>query len=364
VKKPRVVSVIGTRPEAVKMAPVLMELARYEDQCESLLVSTAQHRQMLDQILSVFRLTPDIDLNTMLPNQTLFDITQRTLDGMRKLLEEVTPDFVLVQGDTTPVGHVEAGLRSYDLEHPYPEEMNRRFTDIIATLHFAPTARSRENLVREGVAAERVFVTGNPVVDALQIALPQLGDEPPPGISSDVFRHRRVILLTSHRRENHGAPLEQICTAVRKIVERHPDVHCVYPVHLNPQVQHVVHRLLGGVERVHLIPPLDYWSFLRIMAKSYVILTDSGGVQEEAPSLGKPVLVLRTVTERPEAAEAGLAKVIGTETQTIVDETTALLTNQALYTRMSTGRNPYGDGQAAGRIVAVLLSYLSRKRLR
>lgn len=232
------------------MAPVLMELARHEGQCQSLLVSTAQHREMLDQILSVFHLTPDIDLNTMLPNQTLFDITQRTLGGMKKLLEEITPDFVLVQGDTTavfaaslaafylkvPVGHVEAGLRSYDLEHPYLEEMNRCFTDIVATLHFAPTQRSRANLVREGIAPERVVVTGNPVVDALQIAFPQLGDDPLPGIPPELFQRQRVILLTSHRRENHGAPLERICAAVREIVVRHPDVHCVYPVHLNPQV--------------------------------------------------------------------------------------------------------------------------------
>lgn len=374
-KRYKILSVIGTRPEAVKMAPVLRELARHADRCESLLVSTAQHREMLDQILSVFRLTPDIDLNTMLPNQTLFDITQRTLDGMKKLLEEIKPDLMLVQGDTTavfaaslaafylkvPVGHVEAGLRSYDLAHPYPEEMNRRFTDIVATLHFAPTQRSRDNLVREGVSPHHVFVTGNTVVDALHLALPQLSDEPLPGIPADLFQHR-VILLTSHRRENHGDPLVHICAAVRDIVDQHPDVHCVYPVHLNPEVQRTVRRVLDGVARVHLIPPLDYWSFLRVMAKSTVILTDSGGVQEEAPSLGKPVLVLRTVTERPEAAEAGLAKVIGTETRSIVDETSALLTDSALYARMSTGQNPYGDGQAARRIVETIFSYFSQEQ--
>jgi UDP-N-acetylglucosamine 2-epimerase (non-hydrolysing) len=360
------------------MAPVLMELARHDEQLESIVVSTAQHREMLDQILSVFHLTPDIDLNTMLPNQTLFDITQRTLDGIKKLLEERSPHMLLVQGDTTavfaaslaafylktPVGHVEAGLRSYDFAHPYPEEMNRRFTDMVATLHFAPTQRSRENLLREGVAPDRVFVTGNPVVDALHAALPQLSDGPIAGLAPDLFQQQRVLLLTSHRRENHGAPLEHICAAVREILRQHPDVHCVYPVHLNPQVRDTVHRVLAGVERVHLIAPLDYWSFIRLMARSHVILTDSGGVQEEAPSLGKPVLVLRTVTERPEAAEAGLAKVIGTETQTIVDETSALLADSTLYARMSQGANPYGDGQAAQKIVAALLDYLSRESSR
>lgn len=377
-RKWRILSVIGTRPEAVKMAPVLMELARHDEQLESIVVSTAQHREMLDQILSVFHLTPDIDLNTMLPNQTLFDITQRTLDGIKKLLEERSPHMLLVQGDTTavfaaslaafylktPVGHVEAGLRSYDFAHPYPEEMNRRFTDMVATLHFAPTQRSRENLLREGVAPDRVFVTGNPVVDALHAALPQLSDGPIAGLAPDLFQQQRVLLLTSHRRENHGAPLEHICAAVREILRQHPDVHCVYPVHLNPQVRDTVHRVLAGVERVHLIAPLDYWSFIRLMARSHVILTDSGGVQEEAPSLGKPVLVLRTVTERPEAAEAGLAKVIGTETQTIVDETSALLADSTLYARMSQGANPYGDGQAAQKIVAALLDYLSRESSR
>jgi UDP-N-acetylglucosamine 2-epimerase (non-hydrolysing) len=377
VRQRRVVSVIGTRPEAVKMAPVLMELARRHEQLESILISTAQHREMLDQILTVFRIQPDIDLNTMLPNQTLFDITQRTLDGMKKLLEEIAPDMLLVQGDTTavfaaslaafylkiPVGHVEAGLRSYDLVYPYPEEMNRRFTDMVATLHFAPTQWSRENLLREGVAPERIFVTGNPVVDALQIALPQLDDVPIAGIPPDVFQRQRVILLTSHRRENHGAPLENICCSIRELIRQHDDVHCIYPVHLNPEVQTTVYRLLGSVERVHLIPPLDYWSFVRVMARSHLILTDSGGVQEEAPSLRKPVLVLRTVTERPEAAEAGLAKVIGTDTQRIVDETSALLRDRKLYGRMSAGVNPYGDGRAAQHIAEALLKYFAQEGL-
>lgn len=374
--RPCVVTVVGTRPEAVKMAPVLLELARYQDRLRSVFVSTAQHREMLDQVLSVFGLVPDLDLNTMLPDQTLFDITHRTLAGAKDLLERLSPDLLLVQGDTTavfaaslaafylkiPVGHVEAGLRSHDLANPYPEEMNRRFAGIVATLHFAPTARAKANLVREGVAAERIIVTGNPVVDALQAALTKLGDGNIDGIPREVFTEGRVILLTAHRRENHGRPLENICVAVRELLRLHPHVHCVYPVHLNPHVQQTVHRVLAGVERVYLIPPLDYWSFIRLMARSYLVLTDSGGVQEEAPSLGKPVLVLRKVTERPEASEAGLAKVIGTETQTIVRETSALLNDTHLYSRMCQGDNPYGDGRAAQRIVEAILDYFAAER--
>ena len=369
----RVLSVVGTRPEAVKMAPVLLELARRQDRLESVLVSAAQHREMLDQILSVFGIVPDLDLNIMLPDQTLFDITHRALEGTKDLLERLSPDILLVQGDTTavfaaslaafylkiPVGHVEAGLRSHDLANPYPEEMNRRFADMVTTLHFAPTQRAKQNLLQEGVAPERIFVTGNPVVDALQAALARLGEGSVDGIPQEAFRDGRVILLTSHRRENHGGPLERICLAVRELLRLHRDVHCVYPVHLNPHVQKSVYHLLGGVDRVHLIPPLDYWSFIQLMARSYLVLTDSGGVQEEAPSLGKPVLVLLKVTERPEATEAGLAKVIGTETQTIVKETSSLLCDADLYHRMCQGENPYGDGRAAQRIVEAILGYFA-----
>jgi UDP-N-acetylglucosamine 2-epimerase (non-hydrolysing) len=355
------------------MAPVLLELARHRNRIESLLVSTAQHREMLDQILSVFGIVPDIDLNIMRPNQTLFDITHRTLEGAKDLLERLSPDLLLVQGDTTavfaaslaafylkiPVGHVEAGLRSYDLANPYPEEMNRRFASMVATLHFAPTQRAVQNLLREGVAPERIFVTGNPVVDALQIALPKLTGEKIDGIPQEVFSDRKIILVTAHRRENHGKPLECVCLAIRELLRLHPEIHCIYPVHLNPQVQQTVYRFLGGVERVSLIPPLDYWSFIQLMARSFLILTDSGGVQEEAPSLGKPVLVLRKVTERPEAAETGLAKVIGTDTHTIVAETSALLGDADLYDRMARRENPYGDGNAAQRIVEVILSHFA-----
>ncbi len=372
-RKRKILSLIGTRPEAVKMAPVLLELARHRDRIESVLVSTAQHREMLDQILSVFGIVPDVDLNIMRPNQTLFDITHRTLEGAKDLLEQLSPDLLLVQGDTTavfaaslaafylkiPVGHVEAGLRSYDLANPYPEEMNRRFASMVTTLHFAPTPRARQNLLREGVASKRIFVTGNPVVDALQAALPKLRAGSLDGIPQAVFSDGRMILVTAHRRENHGSPLESICLAIRELLRLYPDVRCVYPVHLNPQVQQTVYRLLGGVERVHLIPPLDYWSFIQLLARSSLVLTDSGGVQEEAPSLGKPVLVLRKVTERPEAAEAGLAKVIGTDTQTIVAETSALLCDADLYTRMAQKENPYGDGKAAQRIVNAILGYVA-----
>ena len=372
-RKRKILSLIGTRPEAVKMAPVLLELARHRDRIESVLVSTAQHREMLDQILSVFGIVPDVDLNIMCPNQTLFDITHRTLEGAKDLLERLSPDLLLVQGDTTavfaaslaafylkiPAGHIEAGLRSYDLANPYPEEMNRRFAGMVATLHFAPTPRARQNLLHEGIASERIFVTGNPVVDALQAALPKLREGNIDGIPQEAFRDGRVILLTAHRRENHGSPLASICLAIRELIRLHPDCRCIYPVHLNPQVQQTAYRLLGGVERVHLIPPLDYWSFIQLLARSFLALTDSGGVQEEAPSFGKPVLVLRKVTERPEAAEAGLAKVIGTDTQTIIAETSALLDDADLYARMAQSANPYGDGKAARRIVDAILGYFA-----
>lgn len=376
-RKRKILSIIGTRPEAVKMAPVLLELARQRDRVETVVVSAAQHREMLDQIFSVFDIVADVDLNLMRPHQTLFDITHKALAGVKDLLERLSPDLLLVQGDTTtvfaatlaafylkvPVGHVEAGLRSYDLANPYPEEMNRRFAGMVATLHFAPTQRARQNLLDEGVVSERIFVTGNPVVDALQIALPKLKGERIDGIPQAAITDGKMLLVTAHRRENHGRPLENICFAIRELLSLYPEVHCVYPVHLNPQVQQPVYRLLGGVERVHLIPPLDYWSFIQLMARSFLILTDSGGVQEEAPSLGKPVLVLRKVTERPEAAEAGLAKVIGTETQTIIAETSALLCDSALYQRMTQRENPYGDGKAAPRIVEALLGYFAENEV-
>ncbi|HEV8716122.1 MAG TPA: UDP-N-acetylglucosamine 2-epimerase (non-hydrolyzing) [Candidatus Binatia bacterium] len=375
-RRRKILSLIGTRPEAVKMAPVLLELARHREQIESLLVSTAQHREMLDQILFVFGVVPDVDLNIMRPNQTLFDITSRTLAGMKDLLERLSPDLLLVQGDTTAVfaaslaafylkisvGHIEAGLRSYDLANPYPEELNRRFTGMVATLHFAPTPRARQNLLDEGVAPERIFLTGNPVVDALQAALPKLRKESIDGIPGEVLRDGKIILVTAHRRENHGGPLESICLAVRELLGLHPEIRCIYPVHLNPQVRQTVYRLLGGVERAHLIPPLDYWSFIQLMARSFLVLTDSGGIQEEAPSLGKPVLVLRKVTERPEAAETGLAKVIGTDTRTVVAETSALLRDARLYNCMVQQGNPYGDGRAAVRIVDAILGYFAGEK--
>jgi UDP-N-acetylglucosamine 2-epimerase (non-hydrolysing) len=378
VRRHKVLSIIGTRPEAVKMAPVLLELARRRDCVESVVASAAQHREMLDQIFSVFNIVADVDLDLMRPQQTLFDITHRALEGAKDLLERLSPDLLLVQGDTTtvfaaslaafylgiPVGHVEAGLRSADLVNPYPEEMNRRFAGMVATLHFAPTQRAQQNLLREGVRSEHIFVTGNPVVDALQIALPKLQGQRIEGIPQEAISSGKMLLVTAHRRENHGSPLENVCAAIRELLRLHPEVRCIYPVHLNPQVQQCAYRLLGGVERVYLVPPLDYWSFIRIMARSFLVLTDSGGVQEEAPSLGKPVLVLRKVTERPEAAEAGLAKVIGTETQTIIAETSALLCDTELYRRMAQRENPYGDGKAARRIVEAILGYFAGRRER
>jgi UDP-N-acetylglucosamine 2-epimerase (non-hydrolysing) len=373
--RPRIVSVVGTRPEAVKMAPVLLALARRADRFESVLVSTAQHREMLDQVLGVFGLVPEVDLGVMRPDQTLFDITERALEGTRELLDRLRPDLLLVQGDTTtvfaaslaafylrvPVGHVEAGLRSWDLANPFPEEANRRFTDAIATLHFAPTAGARDNLLREGVRPAQVHVTGNTVVDALQLALTRLDGLPvDPALKPALESGARLVAVTAHRRENHGPRLVEICLGLRRLVERFPDVAVVYPVHLNPNVQRTVREVLEGVPRVFLVPPLDYWSFVRLLAASDVILTDSGGVQEEAPSLGKPVLVLREVTERPEAVDAGLARVIGTDAEVIVAETARLLTDPAAYRRMTEATvNPFGDGTAGRRIVQILAEHFS-----
>ncbi len=369
----RVVSVVGTRPEAVKMAPVVLELAARRDRFESILVSTAQHREMLDHVLAVFGITADVDLNIMRPDQSLFDVTQRALEGAKTVLERLTPHILLVQGDTTtvfaaslaafyldiPVGHVEAGLRSWDLRHPYPEEANRRFTDTLAALHFAPTALARENLVREGVRPEQVHVTGNTVVDALQIALRKTREWPvDPALKGIFERGDRIVAVTAHRRENHGLRLEQICVGLKRLVHRVPDVSVVFPVHLNPRVQGTVRTLLGEEPRVFLLPPLDYWSFVRLLQESTLVLTDSGGVQEEAPSLRKPVLVLRTVTERPEAVVAGVAKVIGTDPDVLVAEAERLLTDSDAYQRMTQiTANPFGDGRAGGRIADILADH-------
>ena len=361
-RKIKVMSVFATRPEAIKMAPLVQELAS-RPEFESLCCLTGQHRQMLDSVMEIFHLKAQYDLDIMERQQTLSSITTKTLLGMERVLTEAEPDLVLVHGDTSttfagalaafyhkiPVGHVEAGLRTYDPYSPFPEEMNRTLVGDIARLHFAPTRANAENLRREAVQGE-IFITGNTVIDAMKTTV-----QPDFVFADETLNHldfpgKQVITLTCHRRENYGAPMEAILTAVRTIVEQNPNVEVVYPVHLSPVVQDCAHRLLGDHPRVHLIAPLDVAQMHNLMARSYLVLTDSGGLQEEAPALGKPVLVLRRETERPEAIAAGTAKLAGVETESIVALTQELLQGGEAYTRMAHAVNPYGDGKACGRI--------------
>ncbi len=354
-----VLSVFGTRPEAIKMAPLLAELGRRSDVMSSRVCVTAQHREMLDQVLEVFGITPEIDLDVMTENQSPSRVTGAVLESLDGILAERPPDLVLVHGDTTttmaaslaafyhqiPVGHVEAGLRTGCRYYPFPEEMNRVVTDSVATFHFAPTRKAAANLLKSGVSKDSITVTGNTVIDALlDVAGRPHNDEL--GVRTD----GRVILVTAHRRENHGLPLENICHALRDVADAFPDVRVVYPVHLNPNVQRVARRVLGDHERILLLEPLSYVPFVRIMKESFLVVTDSGGLQEEAPSLGKPVLVLRNETERPEAVEAGTVKLVGTDRDAIVEEMTRLLTDDAAYAAMAEAVNPYGDGRASVRI--------------
>ena len=358
----KVMSVFGTRPEAIKMAPLVQELAR-RPEFESLCCLTGQHRQMLDSVMEIFHLKAQYDLDIMERQQTLSSITTKTLLGMERVLTEAEPDLILVHGDTSttfagalaafyhkvPVGHVEAGLRTYDKYSPFPEEMNRTLVGDIATLHFAPTRANAENLRRESVQGE-IFITGNTVIDAMKTTVrPDFVFEAEPLNRLD-FPEKQVITLTCHRRENYGAPMEAILTAVRTIVDQNPNVEVVYPVHLSPVVQDCAHRLLGDHPRIHLIAPLDVAQMHNLMARSYLVLTDSGGLQEEAPALGKPVLVLRRETERPEAIAAGTAKLAGVETEPIIALTQELLQGGEAYARMAHAVNPYGDGKACGRI--------------
>lgn len=373
----KILLVFGTRPEAIKMAPLVKALQKDTDHFETRVCVTAQHRQMLDQVLEVFDITPEYDLNIMAPNQDLYDITTKVLMGLRDVLKDFHPDTVLVHGDTTtsmaaslaafymqiPVGHVEAGLRTYNMLSPWPEEMNRQVTDRICTYYFAPTVQSKQNLLQENIDEKKIFVTGNTVIDALLMAVDIISSTP--GVEEKMAQElrekgyvvgaREYILVTGHRRENFGEGFLHICKAVKELASLHPEMDIVYPVHLNPNVQKPVYELLSGLNNVYLISPLDYLPFIYAMQHSTLLLTDSGGVQEEAPSLGKPVLVMRDTTERPEAVEAGTVKLVGTNAEAIVSNVTALLNDKELYKRMSETHNPYGDGHACQRIMAALL---------
>ena len=364
-KKIKVMSVFGTRPEAIKMAPLVKELESREE-IESIVCVTAQHREMLDQVLETFKITPDYDLNIMKQGQTLGDVTTRALNGLEAVIKEVKPDIVLVHGDTTTtfagalaafynqvaIGHVEAGLRTYDKYSPFPEEMNRQMVDCMTDMYFAPTNLSKENLLKENKDESKIYVTGNTAIDAMSTTVDENYTHPElEWIKSD----EKMILLTAHRRENLGDPMRHIFKAIRRIVDEFPDVKVIYPIHMNPKVREVANEVFVGCDKVKLIEPLEVFDFHNFQNKSYIILTDSGGIQEEAPSLGKPVLVLRDTTERPEGIEAGTLKLVGTDEETIYNETKKLLTSEEAYEKMSHASNPYGDGHASERIVDAII---------
>ena len=371
----KVLSVFGTRPEAIKMAPLILALSN-DPAFESRICVTAQHREMLDQVLRLFAIVPEYDLNIMQPDQGLTEITSRILTGMKPVLESFRPDVVLVHGDTTttlaaslaafyqhiPVGHVEAGLRTGDLYSPWPEEANRKLTGHLAVYHFSPTANARQNLLNEGLPAERIFVTGNTVIDALFWVRDRIINDPVLLASLDqrydfLDPQKKLILVTGHRRESFGDGFERICSALAHIARHHPEVQVVYPVHLNPNVSEPVNRILSGIPNIKLIEPQDYLPFVYLMDRSYMILTDSGGIQEEAPALGKPVLVMRDTTERPEAVTAGTVQLVGTDPVRIQTAVSALLNDAAEYLTMSKAHNPYGDGQACRRIIEALKNH-------
>ncbi|MDD2497017.1 MAG: UDP-N-acetylglucosamine 2-epimerase (non-hydrolyzing) [Desulfitobacteriaceae bacterium] len=372
----KVLSVFGTRPEAIKMAPVVKELAGCPEQIRSRVAVTAQHREMLDQVLELFGITPDYDLNLMQHGQTLYDITAGVLNGMKDVLEKESPHLVLVHGDTTTtfvaalsayyrqikVGHVEAGLRTNNKYSPFPEEMNRKMTGSLADLHFAPTMTAKKNLLQENVPEDLIFVTGNTVIDALLETVAKPCDLSQCGLEK-VDWEKKVILVTCHRRENWGEPMERIFQAIRTVKELRPETQVVFPVHKNPKVRSIARETLGDTPGVHLIEPMDYQPFAHLMAKSYLVLTDSGGMQEEAPSLGKPVLVMRETTERPEAVEAGTVKLVGTTKENIIKESLNLIDNDCSYREMAVAANPYGDGKAARRILQAVLRFSERCRI-
>lgn len=369
-KKIKVITIFGTRPEAIKMAPLVKELeSRHE--IENKVCVTAQHRQMLDQVLDLFNITPDFDLNIMKTKQSLTGITNRVLEGLEEIFAKEKPDLILVHGDTTTtfagalaafyqkinVGHVEAGLRTFDKYFPFPEEMNRKLTGAIADIHFAPTVGSKSNLLREGIDEKKIFVTGNTVIDAMKYTVDSSYVFNNPELNNIDYNGKKVIMVTAHRRENWGEGIQNICEALREIVTKNEDAEIVYLVHLNPVVRDVVYKNLDGLERVHLLPPLDTKETHNLMNKCYMVMTDSGGLQEEAPHLGKPVLVLRDVTERPEAVQSGTVKLLGTDKGIIINEANKLLRDSNEYNNMSHAVNPYGDGKASKRIADAILYY-------
>ena len=368
-KKIKLMTVFGTRPEAIKMCPLVLEMQKYPDFIEPIVAVTAQHREMLDQVLQLFAIKPDYDLNVMTAGQTLYDVTGRALAGLKDVLAEAQPDMVLVHGDTTttfvgalasfyaqiPVGHVEAGLRTGNKFSPYPEEMNRKLTGAIADIHFAPTSTSKNNLLKENIDPAAIVVTGNTVIDALQTTVKADYRFTDSGLQKALAGGKRLILVTTHRRENLGEPMRHVYQALRKVLENHPDVEAIFPVHKNPKVREIVDEELGKLAQVHLIEPLDYEPFANLMAKVDIVLTDSGGIQEEAPALGKPVLVLRDTTERPEAVDAGTVKLVGTAYDDVLRETSLLLDDSKYYQSMAEAANPYGDGRACERIIRKIL---------
>ncbi|RHF34362.1 UDP-N-acetylglucosamine 2-epimerase (non-hydrolyzing) [Ligilactobacillus salivarius] len=367
-KKIKVMTVFGTRPEAIKMAPLVLELQKQSQRFEAITTVSAQHREMLDQVLDIFHIKPDYDLNIMHARQTLTDITSNVLINLDKILKEAKPDIVLVHGDTTttfaasvaafynqiPIGHVEAGLRTWEKYSPYPEEMNRQMTDAMTDLYFAPTTQSKANLLKENHKEDNIYITGNTAIDALKQTVDKGYHH---DILDKVSPDNKLILLTMHRRENQGGPMRRVFKVICEVVESREDVEVIYPVHLSPAVQEAAKEILGNTERIHLISPLDVVDFHNLAARSYFIMTDSGGVQEEAPSLGKPVLVLRDTTERPEGVEAGTLKLVGTESEKVKQEMEELLDNAAEYQRMSQAKNPYGDGKASERILDAIAYY-------
>ncbi|WP_026564050.1 non-hydrolyzing UDP-N-acetylglucosamine 2-epimerase [Bacillus sp. UNC41MFS5] len=367
----KVMTVFGTRPEAIKMAPLVKELGKYPDYIKPIVTVTAQHREMLDQVLQIFEITPDYDLNIMKERQTLLEVTTRSLEGLNQVLADVKPDIVLVHGDTTttfvaslaafyhsiPIGHVEAGLRTHNKYSPYPEEVNRQLTGVLADLHFSPTSQSKQNLLLENKREDGIYITGNTAIDALKTTVRDNYTHP----VLDKLGNDRLILMTAHRRENTGKPMEDMFRAIRRLVEKHVDVQVVYPVHMNPVVREIANSVLGEHERIHLIEPLDVIDFHNFASRAYLILTDSGGVQEEAPSLGVPVLVLRDTTERPEGIEAGTLKLAGTDEETIFDLADELLSDPAAHDKMAHASNPYGDGYASERIVKAILHHFGKE---